>query len=449
MVSRRKQIRPSMSNEKKHNENVVTNLTKLLVVTTVFMSVILYNSWNKSSKNEPEYVEHKLIEFYQDSCHLNPKIGFKTVNGLRGAYTKENLKENEKILFGDQACTICTERALNDYPVIHFFLEAISNSILIDREEDKYIPSLAIWLLLTPSDHPYIRSLPTLEDLSTHLPVFWPDGFSRQFPEWFTGGWVERKFLREKSQFASFTTILIHKILHIWKDTDMPPVTFEDVKWAITIVWTRSVDVHGETCLLPIFDQLNHQHGDTANVQWHTFAQDDEFRYKMTTSKPVTKGDTLWLHYGKLNNRELLAQYGFAINDVPQIYKTEIEFDGIKRTCSELNNEVKCLKIFESEWPFYNASRGIQMPLKLQQGRLNIAYKSFFEVYEKTFQRSAEILLISAMKNMLLEETPSFSELDGSKRAMAEMVVAERRTILKTLIADRISHLKNLVGSLS
>ena len=56
---------------------------------------------------------------------------------------------------------------------------------------------------------------------------------------------------------------------------------------------------------------------------------------------------------------------------------------------------------------------------------------------------------IEAMKNMLLEETPSFSELDGSKRAMAEMVVAERRTILKTLIADRISHLKNLVGSLS
>lgn len=88
MVSRRKQIRPSMSNEKKYNENVVTNLTKLLVVTTVFMSVILYNSWNESSKNEPEYVEHKLIEFYQDSCHLNPKIGFKTVNGLRGAYTK-------------------------------------------------------------------------------------------------------------------------------------------------------------------------------------------------------------------------------------------------------------------------------------------------------------------------------------------------------------------------
>ena len=88
MVSRRKQIRPSMSNEKKYNENVVTNLTKLLVVTTVFMSVILYNSWNKSSKNESEYVEHQLIEFYQDSCHLNPKIGFKTVNGLRGAYTK-------------------------------------------------------------------------------------------------------------------------------------------------------------------------------------------------------------------------------------------------------------------------------------------------------------------------------------------------------------------------
>ena len=88
----------------------------------------------------------------------------------------------------------------------------------------------------------------------------------------------------------------------------------------------------------------------------------------------------------KLNNWELLVRYGFAINDVPQIFKIEIELDMIKRSCTgkcifvhcrnfdkqfdckyflELNNEADCLQILEAEWPFYNASRTIQMPLKV------------------------------------------------------------------------------------
>ena len=84
---------------------------------------------------------------------------------------------------------------------------------------------------MTPADHPYIKSLPTVEDLSTHLPVFWPDGFARQFPDWLD--------LRGDFDLADFATIVIHKIFHIWEDTDLPPITVEHVKWAISIVWTR------------------------------------------------------------------------------------------------------------------------------------------------------------------------------------------------------------------
>ena len=36
----------------------------------------------------------------------------------------------------------------------------------------------------------------------------------------------------------------------------------------------------------------------------------------------------------KLNNWELLVRYGFAIDDVPQIFKIEIQLDMIKRSCS-------------------------------------------------------------------------------------------------------------------
>ena len=50
------------------------------------------------------------------------------------------------------------------------------------------------------------------------------------------------------------------------------------------------------------------------------------------------------------------------------------------------------------------------------------------------------------MKNMISEESFTFDELDASKRAMAEMVISERRTILKTLIGDLISHFQNIDG---
>ena len=36
----------------------------------------------------------------------------------------------------------------------------------------------------------------------------------------------------------------------------------------------------------------------------------------------------------KLNNWELLIRYGFAIDNVPQIFKIEIQLDMIKRSCS-------------------------------------------------------------------------------------------------------------------
>ena len=129
---------------------------------------------------------------------------------------------------------------------LQFYLSAISSWILIEDEEDRFLPSLgsnhflnfprktvfsALWLLLTPADHPYIKSLPTVEDLSTHLPVFWPDGFARQFPDWLD--------LRGSFDLADFATIVIHKIFHIWEDTDLPLITVEQVKWAISIVWTR------------------------------------------------------------------------------------------------------------------------------------------------------------------------------------------------------------------
>ena len=45
--------------------------------------------------------------------------------------------------------------------------------------------------------------------------------------------------LRGDFDLADFATIVIHKIFHIWEDTDLPSISVEQVKWAISIVWTR------------------------------------------------------------------------------------------------------------------------------------------------------------------------------------------------------------------
>ena len=87
--------------EKYDGKNKILFYSGLSVIFLLAISGISYRA-NKLTKDDPEYIEQRLIEFYEDSCQLNPKVGFKTVNGLRGAYAKGNFKKNEQVLFGGQ-----------------------------------------------------------------------------------------------------------------------------------------------------------------------------------------------------------------------------------------------------------------------------------------------------------------------------------------------------------
>ena len=91
MGSRRKNpLNQSIRLNKKQNTERYDEIRKLYGYFGLFAIVILMMSSisYESAKNGPEYIEQKLIEFYKDSCQLSPKVGFKTVNGLRGAYAK-------------------------------------------------------------------------------------------------------------------------------------------------------------------------------------------------------------------------------------------------------------------------------------------------------------------------------------------------------------------------
>ena len=84
MGARRKNIRKNDQNDRHRT------YFALLVIVILVMSSISYIFSKTVQQNSPEYIEQKLVEFYHDSCQLNPKVGFKTINGLRGAYAKGN-----------------------------------------------------------------------------------------------------------------------------------------------------------------------------------------------------------------------------------------------------------------------------------------------------------------------------------------------------------------------
>ena len=87
--------------EKYDGKHKILFYSSFLVIFLLFISGISYRAY-KLTKDGPEYIEQRLIEFYEDSCQLNPKVGFKTINGLRGAYAKGNFKKNEQVLFGGE-----------------------------------------------------------------------------------------------------------------------------------------------------------------------------------------------------------------------------------------------------------------------------------------------------------------------------------------------------------
>ena len=105
MGSRGKNKKQSV--EKYDSKYKILFYSSFSVICLLAISGISYRAY-KSTKAGPEYIEQRLIEFYKDSCQLNPKVGFKTVNGLRGAYAKGNFKKNEQVLFGGQGLFLFT-----------------------------------------------------------------------------------------------------------------------------------------------------------------------------------------------------------------------------------------------------------------------------------------------------------------------------------------------------
>ena len=91
--------------------------------------------------------------------------------------------------------------------------------------------------------------------------------------------------------------------------------------------------------MAPIFDLINHNH-DNPNCDW-----DDQNGAIITAARHIKAGEELFIDYGVQHNKDILYNYGFAINnnDSP-IYFTKIElieacqavYGKTKRLCEKL-----------------------------------------------------------------------------------------------------------------
>lgn len=93
------------------------------------------------------------------------------------------------------------------------------------------------------------------------------------------------------------------------------PVTFEDLRWALSVVKTRGFAFEGtreSTMLIPLADFLNHNM--VASVRTATLAED---ALRFVATKDVMPGDELCIDYAQASNLEFLVRYGFRVEDNP------------------------------------------------------------------------------------------------------------------------------------
>eukprot|EP00397_Hematodinium_sp_SG-2012_P008981 GEMP01009053.1.p1 GENE.GEMP01009053.1~~GEMP01009053.1.p1 ORF type:complete len:440 (+),score=119.75 GEMP01009053.1:237-1556(+) len=105
----------------------------------------------------------------------------------------------------------------------------------------------------------------------------------------------------------------------------------EDRRWAFSVVKTRGFSFEGtreETVLVPLADFLNH------NMEANVIAHPDATTLSFIAKQNVSKGDELFIEYGRASNLEFMARYGFRTDE--NIYggrQFDLEGEKLQKLC--------------------------------------------------------------------------------------------------------------------
>ena len=147
----------------------------------------------------------------------------------------------------------------------------------------------------------YIKSLPK----AFNLPIEWEQGKLDLIQ-----GTDLYKITLEKKRWLSDATEIAARLKN-----DCTWITFENMKWAYSIISSRSFPKGpGEVCLWPILDYLDHDA--KSKIEWII----TDFEIRFVAMEDIQKGVVVYNNYGPKGNENLLNNYGFVIKDNPYDY---------------------------------------------------------------------------------------------------------------------------------
>jgi len=150
-----------------------------------------------------------------------------------------------------------------------------------------------------------------------------PDGSAGFSPEdWQDLRWCKPLARLHEGKTREARAAYDAQIVPHFASCSLPPPTWERFVWALSMAGSRAadVDMSGEwqPCLVPFVDLCNHRsETDASAVGRFDLAEQGIGEFVLSTTRELEAGDPITICYGRKENAELLATYGFALNPNP------------------------------------------------------------------------------------------------------------------------------------
>lgn len=230
----------------------------------------------------------------------------------RGIRAKQDIKSNVKLL----SIPLSSNVIMSELSVSGE-LQNLLNQLDIDTSQPTHL--MAIQLLYEKLEKgeksfwfPYLETLP--EEFTTTL------YFTDEELEEFQDSKI-KQFSKMRKQTVEKNFKLIFKQFEFTNVTNKERWTFEQFKWALSVLWAKTYSVYDERvsqklpALVPYGDLFNYH---PENISVLSKTEEHENSFVFYTIKDVKQGEQLFVPYSnQLNNIQLMMEYGFCVENNP------------------------------------------------------------------------------------------------------------------------------------
>jgi len=271
---------------------------KILFSLVVAIALVACASAAPTQESLTEFALWLQANNVQSSANLGLFEGY----GLAGV-AREDVKE------GDPIVKVPTSALVS--------LTEVRTKVFADFEDwtGNQLEPLMVWLILESGKEsspfkPYFGILP--QEFPTH-PIFWTAEELQELEGTGLVGAIASTKAALQASFEHISTKLVQPNPSVFKQEDF---TFERYLWAYCVcvsrTWTVATEESRDLVLAPLADMLNHKPG--ADLLHYS---EDGTHVVVTATEDYAKGEQLFASYGNKSNYDLLALYGFVLENNP------------------------------------------------------------------------------------------------------------------------------------